>query len=200
VTITAAISAPSLPGGLPAPSGTVTFRDGAAVLGTVPLGSNRASLTTAALAGGAHAITATYSGDGVYFGSTSPGVAVTVTVTVKPPRPSISRLRESHKVWRLGSKHARLARKVPVGTTFSFRLNTASKLRLTFRRLSGRHRGKAAGTLSFKNAAAGQRKLRFQGRLKGRRKLAPGRYSMTLTASNATGSSRRTVRFRIVRG
>jgi hypothetical protein len=53
---------------MPAPTGTVVFWDGATVLGAVALdASGKASLSTAALAVGRHAITATYSGDG-HFG------------------------------------------------------------------------------------------------------------------------------------
>ncbi|HRK45122.1 MAG TPA: Ig-like domain-containing protein, partial [Nocardioides sp.] len=46
------------------PTGTVTFTDGATVLGSAPVdGSGEASLETSTLAVGAHTITATYSGD-----------------------------------------------------------------------------------------------------------------------------------------
>lgn len=48
----------------PLPTGTITFADGAATLGTITLnGSASASYSTAALAGGNHNLTATYSGD-----------------------------------------------------------------------------------------------------------------------------------------
>jgi hypothetical protein len=196
VTITAAIGAAhSVPSAVPSPSGTVTFKEGASVLGSSTVTTNHASLTTATLSPGTHTITATYSGDGVYGGSTS----APVTVTVKPPRPSISRLRESHKKWRLGSKHARLSKRgTPVGTVFRFKLNTPSTVRLTFRRVVG-HKKRAAGSLSFKHTRAGTRKLAFQGRLKGRRKLKPGRYTVTFTASNATGHTSRTLKFTIVK-
>jgi hypothetical protein len=81
---------------------------------------------------------------------------------VAPPRPAINRLRESHKVWRLGTKRARLSRaRKPIGTTFRFKLNTPATLRLKFRRTVG-HKHVSAGTLTFKNARAGQRKLSFQ--------------------------------------
>ena len=203
VTLTAGVaSARALPPAVPTPSGTVTFKDGTAVLGTAAVSASTASLTTSTLPAGAHQITATYSGDGIYTGSASGPVALTVAppAAFRPPRPAISRLRESHKVWQLGSKHARISRKIPVGTRFTFKLNTQSNLRLTFRKLNGRHKGKRAGTLTFKKVKAGTRKLSFQGRLKGHRKLAPGRYSMTLTASNSTGHSSRTIRFRIVKG
>ncbi len=45
------------------PGGTVTFKDGAAVLGSSPLVNGSAAFTTTALAVGSHAITSDYSGD-----------------------------------------------------------------------------------------------------------------------------------------
>lgn len=61
VTFTATVT-PSAGGGV-TPVGTVTFFDGATILGNIPLnGSAVATLTTSALAAGAHAITASYGG------------------------------------------------------------------------------------------------------------------------------------------
>ena len=55
-----------------APTGSVTFTDGATILATSTLNaSGQATLTTAALAAGSHNITATFSGDGSFNGSTS---------------------------------------------------------------------------------------------------------------------------------
>jgi hypothetical protein len=54
-----------------AATGTVTFRDGSTVLATVPLSSGQASLNTSALTAGSHSITASYSGDMRFLGSTS---------------------------------------------------------------------------------------------------------------------------------
>ena len=89
-------------------TGTVQFFDGVTSLGTSPLVAGTATLNTSALAAGSHSITATYSGDASYSGSTSnlvtqvvntgsssvtlvaapdPGVfqaAVTLTATVTP--------------------------------------------------------------------------------------------------------------------
>ena len=57
---------------IPAPAtGTVTFYDGATVLGTSIIISGTATLTTSALAPGTHSITAVYSGDANYNGATS---------------------------------------------------------------------------------------------------------------------------------
>jgi len=58
----------------------VTFSDGATVLGTVAVNaSGQATLITRRIQTlGGHSITATYSGDATFGGSTSPIVTVTV--------------------------------------------------------------------------------------------------------------------------
>jgi predicted extracellular nuclease len=72
VTLTATVS-----GGV-SPTGTVTFSDGAAVIGEASVSGQTATLTTSALAAGTHAITATYSGDAALFGSASAALPVDV--------------------------------------------------------------------------------------------------------------------------
>ena len=63
------------------PTGTVTFIDGAATLGTGTLnGAGVVTLSTAVLAVGPHTVTAVYGGDANNVGSTSAAVTVTVTV------------------------------------------------------------------------------------------------------------------------
>ena len=52
------------------PSGTVTFKDGAAMLFTGTLANGMSSYTTDTLAPGSHVVTATYGGDGNLAGST----------------------------------------------------------------------------------------------------------------------------------
>jgi hypothetical protein len=54
------------------PTGTVTFKDGATVLGTIAVSSSHASLSTSTLSAVTHTITAVYSGDSNFSGSTSP--------------------------------------------------------------------------------------------------------------------------------
>src|SRR5450631_3342946 len=56
------------------PTGTVTFKSGGTALGTVSLTGNTASLSTSALTAGTRSITAVYSGDGTFKGSTSPAL------------------------------------------------------------------------------------------------------------------------------
>ena len=75
--------------GIGTPTGSVTFRDGATPLGTVPVDAARqATLTISTLSVGAHPITAVYDGDAGFAPSTSPvltetiGKAATKTIVV----------------------------------------------------------------------------------------------------------------------
>ena len=77
VTLTATVTPAS--SGFAAPTGNVTFKDGATVLGTVALSGANATLATSSLAAGTHTITATYNGDPLYKVSTSAGVSVKIT-------------------------------------------------------------------------------------------------------------------------
>lgn len=61
------------------PTGSVTFKDGATTLSTVPLdGTGHASLMTNALVAGSHSITAVYGGDATFAASTSAAVALQI--------------------------------------------------------------------------------------------------------------------------
>jgi streptogramin lyase len=77
VTFTARV-APAVPGaGIP--TGTVTFKDGSVVLSTAPLRADgTAALTTSFATAGAHAITATYTGN-ANFGGSARGLAEQVS-------------------------------------------------------------------------------------------------------------------------
>ena len=68
VTLTATVH-PSSGSGVP--TGTVTFQDGTTTLGTSTLDSSGSATLAASLAVAAHPITATYSGDSGFFGSTA---------------------------------------------------------------------------------------------------------------------------------
>jgi hypothetical protein len=72
VTLTATVTGPGTP------AGTVTFRDGAAVLGTASLAGGRAVLTVPGLGLGPHAITAAYDGNADLLGSTSAALVLVV--------------------------------------------------------------------------------------------------------------------------
>jgi hypothetical protein len=216
VTLTATVTATGgLPPAVPGPQGMVVFRDGAGVLGAASLGAGgQATLVTSSLAVGAHAITAGYAGDAVHTASGSAQVTVTA-VAAPPPRPQLSHVGQSHTSWREGSRSATLARRShhsrrpPVGTTFKLTLNTAASVKLTFarsvagRRVHGRCVGRTrpnrrarrctrtvgAGTLVFANAHAGANRIAFQGRLGHGARLRPGRYTVTIVATNAGGRS-----------
>jgi serine/threonine-protein kinase len=87
VTLTATVTTPS---GRPIPTssdGTVTFYDGAKVLGTANLSGSpaTATLTTAALTAGSHTITARYSGDSNFLASQSGVEPTTVPKPVPTP-------------------------------------------------------------------------------------------------------------------
>ena len=70
------------------PTGTVSFYDGTNLLGSATLASGAGSLTGQVLTGGAHSLTAVYSGDSNFPGSTS--TATTETVTLAPSSTSLS--------------------------------------------------------------------------------------------------------------
>jgi hypothetical protein len=80
VTLTATVAPASA-------TGTVTFKDGAATLGTGTLAGGTASLSTSALTLGAHTLTAAYGGDATFSASTSAPLTQTVnagTLQVTP--------------------------------------------------------------------------------------------------------------------
>jgi hypothetical protein len=70
VTFTATVSV--VAPGAGTPTGTVDFKDGATLLGTGTVSGGTASFSTSSLSAGNHSITAVYSGDGNFNGSTSP--------------------------------------------------------------------------------------------------------------------------------
>ena len=94
VTFTAKVSV--VAPGTGTPTGSVTFRDGATPLGTVPVDATRqATLTISTLLVGAHPITAVYEGDAGFAPSTSPvltetiGKAATKTIVTTSATPVV---------------------------------------------------------------------------------------------------------------
>jgi thermitase len=87
VTFTSAITPSSA-------TGIVTFYDGMTALGVATSSGGIAAWSTASLAAGSHSITATYSGDSKFNGSSSGAVTQNVTVAKASP-PSISSLTAS---------------------------------------------------------------------------------------------------------
>ena len=74
VTFTATVSVSGAPA-----TGTVTFKDGATVLGTGSLSAGTATFATSALAAANHSLTATYGGDSTYAAGISAPCALAVT-------------------------------------------------------------------------------------------------------------------------
>jgi len=145
-----------------------------------------------------------------------------------PPAPvalTLTGVAESHAVWHEGSGPATIARRqarkkarTPLGTTFSFTLSTQATVTFKFMRLltgrmvahrcvlptlKNRRKPKcgyrlAAGTLSFPTVPAGSRSVTFDGILAGGRKLAPGSYTVAVSASTSSATvAPQTLSFRI---
>ena len=81
VTLTATISTSSA---TPAPTGQVFFLDGSSVVGIAAVSGDKAILATTFTTAGAHSLTAKYSGDAYYQGSTSAVYTQTVNSTTAP--------------------------------------------------------------------------------------------------------------------
>jgi hypothetical protein len=67
------------------PTGMVTFRDGTTTFATIPLAASGSASASTALPAGQHTITAQYSGDGNFGGSTSPALVQQVRIVDRPP-------------------------------------------------------------------------------------------------------------------
>jgi hypothetical protein len=155
--------------------------------------------------------------------------STTYTVTVSPPpspkagRPVVRNVHESASRFRAGTKTAQISRKrkkPPVGTTFSFRLNERASIAFTFSEgVKGRKVGKrclpgapkghkhkrclrtvTVGTLSFVGHP-GLNRVVFQGRISASKRLKPGRYTLSVVATNSAAESSRpvTLSFTIVK-
>ncbi len=77
VTFTAKVTATAPGSGTP--TGMVTFKDGATILGTSSLSAGSTTFSTTALSAASHSITATYGGDGSFTGSTSSAASQVVS-------------------------------------------------------------------------------------------------------------------------
>jgi hypothetical protein len=198
-----------------APGAAITSCAGPVASGTSidtsTAGAHTFTVTATDSAGEQSTQTVTYS---VVPGAAGPGPTGTGA-------PTISRLSQSHRTWREGTRLATLSRKrgIPVGTTFSFTLDQAARLVFTFSRqvpgqmVGGRcvaqtnknRRGHAcrravpAGQLTFA-AHTGPSRLAFQGRISRTRQLRPGVYTLTIVAINPAGQRSKpdALRFAIV--
>jgi hypothetical protein len=198
-----------------------SFGDGDSATGT--------SVTHTYAAGGAYPVTLT--GEDALGNTSSATGTITISSAPSTPTPTprltltpptITAAGQSASIWREGSRLASLARKQkpPIGTTFSFALNERASVSFAFtQRVAGRtvngkcvaqskkRRHKSAckptvtaGTLSF-IGHAGTNKVSFQGRISSAKRLAPGRYTLVVTATNAAGQRSNTnlLRFTIVK-
>jgi len=161
----------------------------------------------------------TLTSDDVLGNATS--ISQMITIAPVSVTPVITNVSQSHRTWREGRGLARVARRrAPVGTTFSFRLNVQSRVTFKFtRRVTGRvvkrkcvarternrrhatcRHTKVSGTFSFA-AHPGINNVKFQGRLSASRKLAPGTYTLLISATDAAGlhSKTRSLGFRVIR-
>lgn len=147
----------------------------------------------------------------------SPTPTPPATPPVRPPgpaqgdtvRPIVSGLRASPARFRLGSFLPRLAPRARTGTAVRFSLSESATVRLTFaRQLTGRRVGKAcrkatralrkrppcarfatvSPSVRIRNAKRGANSVRFAGRLTRERALRPGRYRVTVVATDAAGN------------
>jgi hypothetical protein len=135
--------------------------------------------------------------------------------------PVLSNLRQSATRWRAGNRLARVSRaKAPIGTTFSFSLDQQATVAFGFaQRVRGRkvggkcvaqtrgNRGEPAckrtveaGRLTFAGNR-GTNTVAFQGRISAAKRLRPGHYQLTSTATNTAGlsSAPKSLNFTIVR-
>jgi hypothetical protein len=191
---------------------TWNFGDGTAVGGTsvthtyTAAGTYKVVLTSVDALGNASSASAT-----ITIAPAPTSTSQTSASTTVPP--SVTDVTQSHSRWREGDHLASFARrsKAPLGTMFSFTLNEPARLSFDFiqqvpghkvkgkclaRTKKNRKRADCAravteGTLSFAGHA-GKNKVSFQGRISALRKLEPGRYTLLIAATNATGQRSQT--------
>jgi hypothetical protein len=184
------------------PGGEVTFRDGAAALGTATVdAAGRASLATASLAAGVHQIVASYGGDANNDPSSSAPLAITVKARPAPaacrqvsPAPRNYKPKKKVRAHQVPGVRARIT----VATAAQLEIEAS----LRFKR-DGRVRTVDLGSHSLGNPGARNLRLALPGSL---RKVLPLRTKVTLKLkiSAATGCGnpqviRRSIRTRVVK-
>lgn len=149
-------------------------------------------------------------------GGPSPGPSGPIPGPGPIAAPVVSNLTQSSSRWRV--RAVKRQPRLPVGTTFRFRLNRAASVRLSFSRiLSGRRAGgrcvkptranrskprcsryQSRGALTMAGRA-GSNAYTFRGRIRGRT-LKPGRYRLRVTAlADGKTSAAVSIRFTIAR-
>jgi 6-phosphogluconolactonase (cycloisomerase 2 family) len=130
-------------------------------------------------------------------------------ITQARPPASLTGAHQSHRMWREGNALATISnQQAPVGTAFSFTLNETARVTLTFtqaqpgRKVNGKcvaptrrnaakrkcTRTVTAGTITF-TGHAGTNKLAFDGRVNRHSKLAPGTYTLIISATAPGGAA-----------
>jgi autotransporter-associated beta strand protein len=197
LTLVAAVGAE--PPGSGSPAGTVSFLDGAGVLGSAPVVGGSASLTASGLGLGAHAISARYAGAGPFAGSSSRPLTVTVEAPPTPPtpplQPALPLVRPSNA---FRFPRLRVAANGTVRFVFAFPRAGRLVARLTAR-------GRPARTIGLARARAGRarrtavavrlnrvgrRLLRRQVRRPGRRGRLGARLALTFTPGGGLPNTR----------
>ena len=189
--------------------------------------ANGAAVTHAYSSPGQRTVTVTGVDAAGNTAQTSQTFTINAAAVPPPPKPGpgprpalkapvLSGLQQSNARWLL--QKAKRGPKLPVGTTFRFRLDRAAQVRFTFsqivsgRRVNGRcvkatktnrskrrcDRAQAAGTLNVAGKA-GANSVTFRGKLGGSA-LRPGRYRLLVTAlADGKRSTAKSVQFTIVR-
>jgi PKD repeat protein len=167
---------------------------------------------TASCAGGPAATTTAIVSIAKSTAGTGTGLASTV--------PRLTRVSESARRWREGNALPQIARahKLPIGTTFTFKINEPVRIRLAFTQTrAGRRAGHRCVVQNKRNKQAqvhahgdrgnvgvrrgrGRPPVRFQGRVSRHKTLAAGLYTLIMIVTNAAGQVGRKLTFTIVKG
>lgn len=135
-------------------------------------------------------------------GGRAKGPSVLSPASADTVAPTLSHVRLTRKRFRVGAKPTALRARIGRGTALSLRVSEAARLTVTVERRRVVHHRRVfrrAGTL-VRSLKAGPARIAFSGRL-GHRRLAAGRYRLTLVARDAAGnvSRRSTLAFTVVR-
>lgn len=151
------------------------------------------------------------------FGNTA---RAQIAVIYTPP-PSVAGLQQAHRQWRESGRLRKHERKAPVGTTFAYTLNESAQVRFVYTEREpgrwvnhvcvapnrrNRHRLGCKRTVTLGthtvSARAGRDRLSFGGAMPNGHKLAPGTYTVMVTAmtpSTGVQSTPRQLTFTIVK-
>jgi hypothetical protein len=144
---------------------------------------SRASTYTVRTRDRGHSITCAMTAAGAYGQAQAKSGPVQVRAIVK-----LSRVSQARSTW----AETKTKNGPRVGTTFRYTLNTPARVTLTFARHKTR---RSVGRLKGPGKI-GKDALRFKGKV-GRHTLAPGRYTVTITAKTPSSTSRKTLSFTI---